>query len=33
VWDKLVAVLGNKEFKQVTRADGNQFVSNGIAEG
>jgi integrase len=33
VWDKLIAVLGNKEFEQVTRADGNQFVSSGIAEG
>jgi hypothetical protein len=33
VWDKLIAVLGNKEFEQVTRVDGNHFVSNGIAEG
>jgi integrase len=33
VWNKLIAVLGDREFEQVTRADANEFVSRGIAEG
>jgi integrase len=33
VWNKLIAVIGDKEFEQVTRTDANEFVSRGIAEG
>lgn len=33
VWDKLITILGDKEFEQVTRADANGFVAQGIAEG
>ncbi|ARO87958.1 integrase [Nitrosospira lacus] len=33
VWDRLIAILGDKDFEQVTRADANGFVAKGIAEG
>ena len=33
VWQKLTALLGDREFEYVTRADANQFVSSSLAEG
>jgi integrase len=33
VWNKLIAILGDKEFEQVTRTDANGFIAKGIAEG
>lgn len=33
VWDKLIAVIGDKEFEQVARTDANEFVTRGIAGG
>jgi integrase len=32
-WGRLIALIGDKEVVQVTRADANEFVSRGIAEG
>ncbi|SCX57730.1 DUF6538 domain-containing protein [Nitrosospira sp. Nsp1] len=32
VWDKLISVIGDKEFEQVTRSDANEFVSRRLAE-
>lgn len=33
VWQKLMALLGDREFEHVTRADANQFVSSRLSEG
>ncbi|SET60913.1 Phage integrase family protein [Nitrosospira multiformis] len=33
VWGRLITLIGDKELEQVTRADANEFVSRGIAEG
>jgi hypothetical protein len=33
VWSKLIEVIGDKEFEQVTRADANTFVSMGLDRG
>lgn len=33
VWDKLISLIGDKEFEQVTRADANEFVSRRVGEG
>ncbi|SET70578.1 Phage integrase family protein [Nitrosospira multiformis] len=32
-WGRLITLIGDKELEQVTRADANEFVSRGIAEG
>jgi integrase len=33
VWNRLIRVIGDKEFEHVSRADANEFVIRGIAEG
>ncbi len=32
-WGRLIEIIGDKELEQVTRADANEFVARGIAEG
>jgi integrase len=33
VWARLITLVGDKEFEQIGRADANEFVTRGIAEG
>jgi hypothetical protein len=33
VWNKLIAILGDKEFTQVSRTDANEYVSRVLSEG
>jgi integrase len=33
VWGRLIEIIGDKELEQVSRADANEFVSRGLAEG